>query len=54
MTNETTLLVENKNNFSAIGVVNYEFYKDEKSLIETLKKKQRNSMYGWTRFYSFW
>jgi hypothetical protein len=36
MTNETTLLVENKNNFSAIGVVHYEYYNQETNLNEIL------------------
>jgi hypothetical protein len=37
MTNETTLLVENKNNFSAIGVVHYEHYNKQSNLKELLK-----------------
>lgn len=36
MTNETTLLVENKNNFSAIGVVHYEYYNEQSNLKELL------------------
>lgn len=36
MTNETTLLVENKNNFSAIGVVHYEHYNEQTNLKELL------------------
>jgi hypothetical protein len=36
MTNETTLLVESKNNFSAIGVVHYEYYDNETNLKELL------------------
>ena len=32
MTNETTLIVESKNNFSAIGVVHYEYYNNETNL----------------------
>ena len=36
MTNETTLLVESKNNFSAIGVVHYEYYNDQTNLKEIL------------------
>jgi hypothetical protein len=36
MTNETTLLVESKNNFSAIGVVHYEHYNEQTNLKEVL------------------
>lgn len=36
MTNETTLLVESKNNFSAIGVVHYEYYNHNSNLKEIL------------------
>ena len=34
MTNGVSLLVENKNPFSPISVVHYEYYKDEKDLKE--------------------
>lgn len=37
MTNGNTLLVENEALFSAISIVNYEYYDDEKKLLEKLK-----------------
>lgn len=37
MTNGTTLLVENNDNFTAISRLNYSFYKDQNKLAETLK-----------------
>jgi hypothetical protein len=39
MSNESLLLVENKNYFSAISVVNYEYYKD----IQLVEKELSNN-----------
>lgn len=40
MTNGSTLLIENDDNFSAISQLNYSFYKDIDKVIETLKDNQ--------------
>jgi len=39
MTNESTLLMENESVFSPIGILNYEYYDDLKTLVSSLKGK---------------
>ena len=46
MTNDSILLIQNKSPFSPIGQLNYQFYSDKNSMLESLNKEEIQAVTG--------